>query len=235
MAQRILILVTNVSEYEAVGYRTGLWLGELTHFWDAAEEAGCAMDLASPAGGYVPIDPESLMAQGAAKMIGVETSVQERYRDRAFMDRLRDTPAAADVDPAGYDALYLTGGHGTMFDFREPAVARLVGAFFDAGKVVAAVCHGPAGLLDARLQDGSYLLEGRQATGFSWKEEELAKRADAVPFSLEGEMKARGADYSKAALPFVGHVVEDGRLITGQNPSSARAVGEAVVRRLAAA
>lgn len=229
---RLLLVVTNVGEYETTGYRTGLWLGELTHFWDVAEEAGFKMDIASPSGGYVPIDPESLVATTAAHSVGFGTAVQKRYEDRAFMDRLRNTMPIENADPADYDAIYLTGGHGVMFDFAEGRVPEAVGAFFEAGKIVAAVCHGPAGLVNARLSDGAYLLKGRNATGFSWKEEELAKRAAAVPFSLEGEMVERGADYDKALLPFAKHVVTDGRLITGQNPGSAKGVGEAVVEAL---
>jgi putative intracellular protease/amidase len=231
-SNRILIVVTNVGEYEKVGYRTGLWLGELTHFWDVAEEAGFAIDIASPAGGYVPIDPESLMAQETAHMIGIETAVQKRYQDRAFMDQLRDTRKVSEVNPSNYDAIYLTGGHGVMFDFTDEGLAKKVADFFEADKIVSAVCHGPGGLLNVRLSTGEYLLKGRKATGFSWREEELAKRAEAVPFNLEEEMKKRGAQYEKSMLPYTAHVVEAGRLITGQNPKSARGVGEAVVRQL---
>lgn len=232
LSRRILIIVTNTSEYENVGYRTGLWLGELTHFWDVAEEAGFTLDIASPSGGFVPIDPESLMLQEMAHAIGVELSVQKRYKDRAFMDALHATKKLSDVESADYDAIYLTGGHGVMFDFGEASLAELVGSFFDAGKVVSAVCHGPRGLLEARIKGGAFLLEGRKATGFSWKEEELAKRSDAVPFSLEEEMKKRGAHYEKALIPFTECVVEDGLLITGQNPKSAEAVAKAVVKKL---
>ena len=229
---RILAVVTNAREYEKVGYRTGLWLGELTHFLDVAEEAGFETDIASPAGGYVPLDPESLMTSEAAKAVGIKTAVEKRYEDRAFMDRLQHTMKVADADPADYDAIYLTGGHGVMFDFTDGVVPEKVGAFFDAGKLVAAVCHGPCGLLNARLANGEHLLAGREATGFSWKEEELAKRAEAVPYNLEEEMTKRGALYDKALLPFTEKVVVDGRLITGQNPGSAKGVGEAIVNHL---
>src|SRR5690242_20983383 len=97
--KNILIIVTNVPEYEKVGYRTGLWLGELTHFWDVAEEAGFSMDIASPAGGYVPLDPESLIFPEAGNAIGLEGKVHQHYADRAFMDRLVNTRKIADADP----------------------------------------------------------------------------------------------------------------------------------------
>jgi len=231
---RLLVVVTNVGEYKKVGYRTGLWLAELTHFWDAADEAGFEMDIVSPTGGFVPIDPESLITTEIGAAIGVKGSVHKHYEDRAYMDRLQNTRAVAGIDPSSYDGIYMTGGHGVMFDFRSAALAELTAAFYDGGKVVAAVCHGPVGLLDVKLQSGSYLLDGKKATGFSWKEEQLVKRDRAVPFSLEEEMMKRGAHYDIAALPFAPHVVEDGTLITGQNPASARGVGEAVVRKLRA-
>lgn len=234
--RRILIIATSADEYEKVGYRTGLWLGELTHFWDVAEEAGYAMDIASPKGGKVPIDPESLLVSGLATAVGLEGAMSERYKDRAFMDRLTDVKRIADVNANDYDAIYLTGGHGTMFDFvRNGELSRLIADFHYEGKVVAAVCHGPCGLLDVRLGDGSKLLSGRKVTGFSWREEEMAKRDDAVPFSLEHALAEEGAKFEKAAIPFASHVVRDGLLITGQNPSSAKPVGEAVVEALQAA
>jgi len=224
---RILIIVTNVGEYEKVGYRTGLWLGELTHFWDVAEKAGFQMDIASPSGGYVPIDPESL-AHAVLKQGGTE----ERYKDRVFMDRLKDTKKVADADVSAYDAIYMTGGHGVCFDFQSPDLAKLTSAFWEAGKIVSAVCHGPAGLLEVKLSGGDYLIAGRDVTSFSWNEEGKVSREDAVPYNLEEELQKRGAKYGKAWMAFNSHVVEDGNLITGQNPASAAAVGEAVVKRL---
>ena len=224
----ILIVVTNASEYEKVGYRTGLWLGELTHFWDVAEEAGFRMDIASPAGGHVPIDPESL-----AHAVLKDGGTDRRYEDRAFMDRLDGTMRVADADPSRYDAIYLTGGHGVSFDFpKSRPLAELIARFHESGKVVSAVCHGPCRLLDVTLSSGEPLVKGRNVTGFSWQEEELAQRANAVPYSLEDRLKELGASYTTAEKPFAPHIVEDDRLITGQNPGSAKGVAEAVVRRL---
>lgn len=227
---RILTVVTNVGEYEKVGYRTGLWLGELTHFLDAVEKAGFRCDIASPKGGYVPIDPESLVLQELGHAVGLGGQVHKRYEDRAFMDRLKDTMKVADADVRKYDAIYLTGGHGVCFDFPR-GLAEVVAKFWEAGKVVSAVCHGPAGLLEVKV-GGGHLVKGKNLTGFSWAEEGLAKREKAVPYDLEEELTKRGAKYGKGTLPFVSHVVEDGNLITGQNPASAAAVGEAVAKKL---
>lgn len=223
---RVLAIVTNAADYERVGYRTGLWLGELTHFQDELEKARYAVDLASPRGGYVPLDPESL----STVMLRLGGTGQ-RYADPGYMAALQDTMAVADVRVEDYDAIYLTGGHGTMFDFRDPGLARLVGEFADAGKVVSAVCHGPVGLLDVRLADGRPLLEGRKVTGFSWREEKVAGRRKAVPFNLEKELTKRGR-YERSRVPMKPNVVVDGNLVTGQNPMSAAGVGEAVLETL---
>ncbi|WP_256973181.1 type 1 glutamine amidotransferase domain-containing protein [Rhodococcus sp. NCIMB 12038] len=219
--------MTNAGQYEKVGYRTGLWLGELTHFYDYVTDHGYQVDIVSPAGGFVPIDPESL-----AHDVLDELGTDKRYRDREFMNLLDDTKKVTDIDVEDYAAIYFTGGHGVMFDFRGDALGAVTATFYDTGRIVSAVCHGPAGLLNVPLGNGDPLVKGKNVTGFSWPEEEAAQRADAVPFRLEDELKKLGAHYSMAAKPFETYVVEDGRLITGQNPGSARAVAEAVVKAL---
>lgn len=225
---RILIVVTNVGEYKKAGYRTGLWLGELTHFYDYVRQQGFEVDIASPSGGFVPIDPESLSHEYLSAL-----GTNERYQDRGFMNLLENTRKVADINLEHYDAIYMTGGHGVMFDFRQSdQLESLVSQFYDSDRVVSAVCHGPAGLLNVRLSNGEPLVKGKRVTGFSWPEEEAAQRADAVPYSLQNELEKLGGDYSTAGKLFETYVVEDGRLITGQNPGSARAVAEAVVNRL---
>lgn len=234
-APSILIVVTNVDQYEKAGYRTGLWLSELTHFYDVVTAAGLAVELASPEGGKIPIDPESLLFTNLGESMGIQGAVAKRYQSREFMRLLDDTRALGELDADAYAAIYMTGGHGVMFDFpTSAALAKLTGAMYDAGKIVAAVCHGPAGLLEVKLASGEHLIKGKKLTGFSWNEEKLAKRDDVVPFSLEEALQARAGVYEKALLPFAAHVVEDGLLITGQNPNSAHALAERVVARLQA-
>ena len=229
---KILIVVTSTDEYENAGYRTGLWLGELTHFWDVCEEAGIRMDIASPLGGKVPIDPESLLMTELGESLGIKSAVAKRYEDRGFMNLLASVKPLSEVNPANYEGIYLTGGHGVMFDFDDPILSGLITAFYKTNKIVAAVCHGPCGLLNAKLESGEYVIKGKKVTGFSWQEEILAKRDKAVPYSLEDQLTNRGAEYSKGLAPFTTHLVEDDNLITGQNPNSARAVAEAVARKL---
>lgn len=140
------------------------------------------------------------------------------------MALLDDTASPAQVDAADYDAIYFTGGHAVMFDFPgSGGLQRITREIFERGGVVGAVCHGYCGLLDTLLSDGSHLVTGRRITGFSWREEVLAGVARLVPYDVERRMRRRGARYTKALLPFVSHTVVDGRLVTGQNPGSAKA------------
>lgn len=233
---RILIIATNVDQFDESGLRTGLWLGELTHFWDVAEAAGLELHIASPLGGKIPLDPESIFFSRLKNVFGVTDSVMWRYRDKEFMNRLNNTLKISDVSADNYDAIYLTGGHGVMFDFPEcAALAQLTAEFWESGKIVSAVCHGVAGLLGVKLGDGRYLIEKKNVTGFSWVEEILAGREKCAPFNLEKELQKKGAVYKKC-FPFLeplwSFIVSDGSLITGQNPRSARKVGKAVVKEL---
>jgi putative intracellular protease/amidase len=186
------------------------------------------MDIASPSGGLIPLDPESLSHEFLRSLNTIA-----RYKDRNFMNLLENTKKVSDVRAEDYDAIYLTGGHGVMFDFpNSKDLADLIARFYESGRVVSSVCHGATGLLNVKLSDGQYLINGKKVTGFSWPEEVVAERQDAVPFSLEGEMRKRGAAYSKADKPFETYVVRDRNLITGQNPGSAAAVADAVVASL---
>lgn len=225
---KILVTVTSTREYEKVGYRTGLWFAELTHFYDHVREQGYDVDIASPNGGHVPIDPVSLAPEH------LDESAARRYRDRGFMNLLTDTMKATDAVAEDYDAIFFAGGNGAMFDFRGAGLGALTARFYESGRIVSAVCHGSTALLDVRLNSGAPLVGGKNVTGFSWLEEELAERADAVPFSLQDELAKHGGNYSAAQEPFSTHVVQDGRLISGQNPGSAGAVAEAVVAGLRA-
>lgn len=226
----ILVVTTSIPSYEVSGRRTGLWLGELTHFVDAVEAAGHTTTIASIDGGFVPIDPESLshevLAQGGTRA---------RYDDPAFMDLLRNTKSLKDVDVKDFDAIYLTGGHGVMFDFpTDERLATLLREFDEAGKVVSAVCHGTAGLLGATRSDGAPLIDGRRIAGFSWDEEVLAGLDPIVPFNLEERIAELGATYVKADEAWAPFAVTDGNVVTGQNPASAHPVAEGVLALLAA-
>jgi putative intracellular protease/amidase len=227
MKKCILIIVTNVNSYANKDLKTGLWLGELTHFLDVVHAQNYATDIVSISGGDVPIDPESL-----AFFVTDET-INNYYKNAAFMKSLKNTKSIKDCNQTSYDAIYLTGGHGTMYDFvNNPTLNNLIKDFYENGKIVAAVCHGVCGLLDVKLSDGTYLITDKKMTGYSWLEEILAFRKSAVPFNLEAELIKYKAQYSKAFIPLTSHVVVDNQLITGQNPFSTKAVAKAVVEQL---
>ena len=140
-----------------------MWLGEFTHFYDVLTEAGHDVELVSVSGGVIPIDPVSLKTP-VIQMGGTN----KRYEDPEFMTLLDETRAITDVDLDSYDGIYLIGGHGAMYDFTTDAVKRAVAHFAAAGKIVSGVCHGPVGLLDVPVAEGTSLIDGRRVTGYSW-------------------------------------------------------------------
>lgn len=185
------------------------------------------MDIVSRVGGKTPLDERSM------KAFYLDDRAREHLRDTAFMNRLQNTRRAADVDPSAYSAIYFTGGHGTMWDFRDaPDLKRLAEAIHGQGGVVSAVCHGNAALIQLQGPDGKPLVAGRRVTGFYNFEELLSGMKSQVPFFLEDAIEAAGGLYEKAWLPFISYAVTDGRLVTGQNPQSGKAVGEHVLALL---
>lgn len=225
MSKKILVVLTSVPKYPNLERATGLWLGEAVHFVKKVEAAGYAVDYVSPEGGYTPIDPHSLAM--------AEPVDWEWYQDKAFMSRLGNTLKPSEVNPDDYVAIYYAGGHGVIWDFpdNEPlqAISRSI---YENGGYVSSVCHGAAGLLNIKLSDGSLLVNGKKATGFSNEEETFAELDQFVPFLTETELVKRGVLYQKADSPWVPFVVEDHRLVTGQNPASGGAVADLLLKSL---
>ncbi|UUC47771.1 type 1 glutamine amidotransferase domain-containing protein [Pseudomonas citronellolis] len=227
MSKRILHVVSNVAHYADPADPTGLWLSELTHAYDVFAAKGYVQRIVSPKGGVTPLEPRSL------KWPNRDASAKAWLADDAHRALLASTAKPEDIDPADFDAIYFTGGHAVMWDFPDDAgLQRLTRAIYERGGIVASVCHGYCGLLNTRLSDGSLLVAGRRLTGFSWREEILAGVAKKMPYNAEEQMKRRGARYEKALLPFVPKVVVDGRLVTGQNPQSAKATALRVAELL---
>lgn len=227
MAKRILHVVSNVSHYADPDKPTGLWLSELTHAHDIFAERGFAQTIVSPKGGVSPLEPRAL------KWPLLDASAKAWLNDPQRMALLQTTASPDAIDPADFDAIYFTGGHAVMWDFPDSeGLQAITRAIWERGGIVSAVCHGYCGLLNSRLSDGNLLVKGRKVTGFSWNEEVLAGVAADMPYNAEAEMKQRGARYNKALLPFVSHVVTDGRLVTGQNPGSAKATAKQVAALL---
>lgn len=227
MTKRILHVVTNVGHYDDADHPTGLWLSELTHAWHVFEEAGYEQTLVSPAGGKVPLEPRAL------KFPNIDKTAKAWLEDPAKMALLESTLRPDQVDSAAYDAIYFTGGHAVMYDFPDSeGLQRITRELYERGAVVSSVCHGYCGLLNTKLSDGSYLIAGKKMTGFAWREEELAKVDELVPYNAEKIAKERGGRYEKAKLPFVPYAVVDGNLVTGQNPASAKKTAKKVAELL---
>jgi putative intracellular protease/amidase/ketosteroid isomerase-like protein len=221
--KRILIVLTSHAQLGRTGRATGFYVSEAAHPWKVFADAGYAVDLVSVAGGAPPRDGEDRT-----------DPVQRAFLDDPWIGaQLSATATPADVDAADYAALLLAGGHGTMWDFpaSEP-LAELVAAVYEQGGVVGAVCHGPAGLVDVVLSDGSHLVAGRSVAAFTDDEERAVGLTDVVPFALQTALEQAGARHS-AAPDFQPWVVRDGRLVTGQNPASATGVAVEMVAALA--
>lgn len=226
---KILIIVTNIGLYDSGKLETGLWLSELTHLYHEAKQKGYEVTIASPKGGNVPIDPESL------KRFTLDNISKKYWADPAFKELLAHSKSLSEVADQKFDLVYLAGGHGTMYDFPDdPLMQAIIRNHYESGKLVAAICHGVGGLLNVKLSDGQYLIKNKTITGFNWFEESLANRKKEVPFNLEASLKERGSDYTKAFVPMTSKVVTDGNLITGQNPFSSKEMAKVVMRKLEA-
>lgn len=219
-ADKVLIVVSGEGR-DAGKTRPGFEMDEFAQAWAIFRDNGLDVDVASPRGGPVEADRYDAKAAYNARVAA----------DADAMAKLAATRATADVDAAGYAAVYVVGGKGAMFDLpADPALRRLLSAVYVRGGVLAAVCHGPAALVEVRLPDGRHLVRDRAVTGFSNEEEAVfGKRwAATFPFALENAMRERGARWQEAPL-MMPKLVVDGRLITGQNPYSTALVAEALV------
>ena len=226
-AKKILLVVTNVDRYNDPKHPTGLWISELTHAYDVFAANGFEQTIISPKGGKSPLEPRSL------KWPVYDASAKSWVNDKEKMALLDSTLKPQDIDPTEYDAIYFTGGHAVMWDFpNDESLQNLTRQIYENGGVVSSVCHGYVGLLNVRLSNGELLVKDKKVTGYSWFEEILAGVSKSVPYNSEQKMKDQGAKYQKALFPFVSTVYVDDRLVTGQNPQSAKETAEKVVSLL---
>lgn len=220
----ILCVVTSHPIRGDSGEPTGFAMVELTHPLEVFEAAGIPVEIASIRGGHPPIDFFDLS----------DPANDHYWKDEGFRDALAHSLVLGDLDPSRYSAVFFAGGHGTMWDFADSAaVQKVIREIWEAGGIVSAVCHGPAALVNATLSDGSYLVTGKKLASFTDEEEAEVKYTKVVPYLLASTLKERGALHQPAPN-WAEKVVTDGRLVTGQNPASARGVGEAVVAQLKA-
>jgi putative intracellular protease/amidase len=229
MKGKILIVLTNNDRLGDTGKQTGWYLPEVAHPYEVFTKNGFLVDFVTPKGGPAPVD------QGSVKDWSHDKVSLDFYNDESIGRKLQNTLKPSEVKIEEYDAIFYAGGHGPLWDVTENGeIAKLSGDLYEKHNgVVAAVCHGPTGLLNIKTSgNNEYLLKGKKATAFSNVEEEIVNLHNVVPFALEDEMKERGAIYQKAEKPWEPCVVVDGRLVTGQNPASAYGVAEAIVKLL---
>lgn len=222
--KNVLLVVTSHAQLGSTGRATGYYLPEVTHPYEVLAQTGAHIDIGSPQGGHAPLDASSLNLKDPVN--------KAFWEDAERRGKLENTLPLASVDGRAYDAVLFAGGHGTMWDFADdPNVQRLIRDVYEHGGIVAAVCHGPAALVNAKLSDETYLVSGKQVAGFSNEEEAAAGLTQVMPFLLESRLVERGGHYTKAPL-WQSHVVSDQRVVTGQNPASAAGVGNAVAALL---
>lgn len=218
---KVLVVTTSHDRFEGPNpHPTGVWLEEFALPYLELQKNGIDLVIASPMGGEMPVDPRSL-----------PTPEQEQAWKPA-LEAAKHTSKLAAMKSVDFDAIFLPGGHGPLFDLPENAdLQRLLREFHDAGKIIAAVCHGPAGLVGATLADGTPLVKGKILTSYTYSEEVAAKLDREVPFILEHRLRELGA-YFITGENKADHVEHDGRLITGQNPNSSSSIAQTIVAAL---
>jgi len=230
----VLMVVANPGVSTTVGWPVGFWAAELFHPYYEFVQRRYEVTVASPDGGKVEVDglsdPRDASRWSADDLISLGA-----LNSPDVLALLEDTPAVGDLDVGAFDALVVCGGQGPMFQFREhAALKRAIMTFYEARKPTAALCHGTCALLDVRLGDGSFLIDGRTITGFANVEEDFGDAAVGqriMPFRIEDEARRRGANYVRAGL-FKAFAVRDMNLITGQQQYSGRKVAELVIAAL---
>ncbi|KAK0486844.1 ThiJ/PfpI [Armillaria luteobubalina] len=220
----VLIVLTSADK-NLVGGQTGYYLPEAAHpYYTLAPHVN--IDFASPKGPNPPVD------QGSVEAFKDDESVKF-LTDETVRSKLANAKQLSTVNAKDYDAIFYVGGHGPVMDLpTDRANIKLASEFYQLGKIVGAVCHGPAALLNAVDAEGKPIYAGKEFTGFSNAEEEAVHKVDAIPFLLETEFTKRGGKFTKAAELWAPKVVVDGNLYTGQNPASAKPLGEVILKAL---
>ena len=212
MSKKVLFVLTSRNQYDD-GSQTGLWLEEASEPYRILAEANITVDLVSIDGGAVPIDANS-----------TQNGELEQYSD--FVDKINDVPSIKTVNVDNYDAIYLPGGHGTVFDFgHNQELATVLAEFKEQNKFISSVCHGPSAFVGAKDKNGNFIVKDVTLTAFTDEEERAMGLENKVPFLTQSELENQGAKFVTKDN-FVSHVEQDGLFITGQNPQASIAIGE---------
>lgn len=214
MSEKVLFILTSRNQYDD-GTPTGLWLEEASEPYNILTEADIAVDITSIEGGAVPLDPNS-----------TQNNELDKYAE--FVAKIKDVPSIAEVDVAQYDAVYLPGGHGTVFDYaHNQQLSSILADFKDEDKIISSVCHGPSAFVGAKDKQGNFLVNGVTLTSFTDEEERAMGLENKVPFLTQTELENQGAKFVTKEN-FTEHIETDSQFITGQNPQSSVAIGKAL-------
>ncbi|HEX2393991.1 MAG TPA: type 1 glutamine amidotransferase domain-containing protein [Bacteroidales bacterium] len=222
MKKKILFVVTSHNIKGHTGKPTGYYLSEVTHPWKVLRNAGYEIDFVSPKGGKSPVEG-----------LDLKDPVNKKFwENKIYKFKIDNTKKPSEINPDDYQAVYYAGGHGTMWDFPDnEALAEITRRIYERGGIVGAVCHGPSGFVNLKLSDGNYLVSGKKLNSYTNEEEIAGGMERVVPFLLESKLIHRGAKFEKSG-PKQPHVARDERLITGQNPASAKGVADAMLEEI---
>jgi len=227
--KNVLVVLSSHDQLGSTGRKTGWYLPEFAHPYYVLSPH-VKLTIASPKGGHAPLDPGSVEAfKGDAESVEFAQTKSALWENTeklsTFLGRANE-----------FDAIFYPGGHGPMFDIaNDKDSIALLREFWESGKIVSTVCHGSAALINLKLSDGSYLVADTPVTGFANSEEDQIDFTQYMPFMVETELnKISGGKYEKAAENWASHVVvaKEGRLLTGQNPGSARDLAELILQKL---
>ncbi|MEH6346084.1 MAG: type 1 glutamine amidotransferase domain-containing protein [Bermanella sp.] len=221
---RVLIVLTSHTELGNTGEKTGFWLPELTHPYYEFKKAGFTVDVASIQGGMAPLDSKAFDEADEYHQIFLN--------DAELMAKVMRSIPLSKINPDDYQAILFSGGSGPMWDFPDNKdINRISAAIYQSNGIVSAVCHGNAALINIKLADGSLLVKGKRVSAFSNEEEADLGTTEIIPFLLQDKLIERGAIYVQGKAWQENVVVAD-RLITGQNPASAKKVAQSIIERL---
>jgi putative intracellular protease/amidase len=228
MTKKILMVLTSHDELGNTGKKTGFWVEEFAAPYYAFIDAGVEITLATPKGGQAPIDPTSTLAD-------FQTAATDRYdADTNAQAKIASTVLLSSVNESDFDGVFYPGGHGPLWDLTDNADSiALIESFLNAGKAVATVCHASAALLNVKQASGDFAVKGKAVTGFTNSEEEAVQLTEIVPFLVEDELIKRGGEYQKAE-DWHAFAIQDGLIITGQNPASSALAAEKLLAHLSA-
>ena len=223
--KKVLFVVTSHDKLGNTGEKTGFWTEEFAAPYYELADKGVQIDIATPLGGQPPVDPKSEDPSAATE------DTKRLDKDVVVLEKLKNTKKLTDVNESDYDAVFYPGGHGPLWDLADDKNSiALIEAFYTNKKPIAFVCHSPGALKNVKI-NGEFLVKGKKVTGFSNTEEEAQGLTKVVPFLLEDALQKNGATYSKVA-DWQPYAVEDGLLITGQNPASSKLVAEKLLIQL---